>query len=91
MQFRHLHRLLLRSSAAVSNNADDQDQESNLVNTWAGGSSTTIAPVHPSLRYITLWTSVHSLQEKLHYWQRLYNKQWSMVGRAVPPTWDAFI
>jgi hypothetical protein len=91
MQFHHLHRLLLRSSAAVPDDAEDQEQESNLVNTWAGGSSTTISPVHPSLRYITLWTSVHSPQEKLHYWQRLYSKRWAMVGNVVPPTWDGFI
>lgn len=55
--------------------------DSNLVNTWA----------HPSLHYITLWTSLHLPQEKLHYWQRLYSKQWAMVGSAVSPTWDAFI
>lgn len=90
MQFRYLHRFLLCSSVAVSDDDDDQE-EFDLVNIWAGSASVTAGPVHPSLCYVTLWTFSHSPHGKLSYWQRLQNRRWAMVGRAVPPNWGAFI
>ncbi|KAI5981159.1 hypothetical protein EDD15DRAFT_2380255 [Pisolithus albus] len=82
-RFTYLHRFLLRTSAALVDEADGESKEKDLLTVWATKSA--------RLDYITLWYLADSAVGTLRLWRRSFAHGWTVLARADPPSWDQFL
>ncbi|KAI6009263.1 hypothetical protein BKA83DRAFT_4487760 [Pisolithus microcarpus] len=82
-RFTQLHRFLLRTPAALVNEADAESKEKELLTVWTTKSA--------RLDYVTLWYLADSTADILRLWRRSFSRGWTVLAHASSPSWDQFL